>query len=244
MELHTFKIQKQIDHFDITLYPTLIEINARHYLVDCGYEETFPEFIAGLKKLGVEVEDLYAILISHDDIDHLGALKLFKDKNPGLIICGSEIEAPSICGRVQSERLLQAEKSLFSLPEAHQQWALHFIHQLKNIQRVPVDIILKNHDKIEEEMEVVYTPGHTKGHISFYIAMEETLIANDALVIEGGDFDLANPTFTLDIHQAINSVELIKTIGPKKIVCYHGGIADVDVAQKLSKLISKYQDYR
>ena len=244
MKIHTFEIRKQIDNAEVILYPTLLEIKDKYFLVDCGYEETFPEFITGLRTMGVDLEDLHAILISHDDIDHIGALKLFKDKNPDLIIYSSEIEEPSISGRIKSERLEQAEQSLLTLPQEYITWAHHFIHQLKSIKRIQVDAILKDNDKIEGQVQVVFTPGHTKGHISFYIPGEKTVIANDALVIEGEKFDIANPMFTLDMPQAIRSVELIKEMQPEIVICYHGGIAKGNISQKLTELIDKYKQQK
>lgn len=242
MKIQTFKIYKQIDNNEVILYPTLLNIKGKNYLVDCGYEETFLEFTTELRKLGVELADLHAILISHDDIDHIGALKLFKDKNPHLIIYSSEIEEPSVSGKIKSERLEQAEQSLLKLPQEHKSWAYQFINQLKSIKRIQVDAILKDRDKIDEELEVIFTPGHTKGHISFYIPGEKTLIANDALVIENDHFDIANPMFTLDMGQALKSVELIKDFQPEKIICYHGGIAKDNISQKLTDLVNRYKN--
>jgi len=241
MKIQTFLIKKQIDNNEVILYPTLLNIKGKNYLVDCGYEDTFPEFITELRNLGVEIADLYAILISHDDIDHIGALKLFKDKNPDIIIYSSEIEEPSVSGKIKSERLEQAEQSLLILPQEHKSWALQFIKQLKSIKRIQVDAILKDRDKIDEEVEVIFTPGHTKGHLSFYISSEKTLIANDALVIENGNFDLANPMFTLDMEQAVKSVELIRDLQAETIICYHGGIAKGDISEKLTDLLNRYK---
>jgi glyoxylase-like metal-dependent hydrolase (beta-lactamase superfamily II) len=241
MKIQTFEIHKQIDNNEVILYPTLLEIKGKYFLVDCGYEETFLEFITELSKLGVDLDDLHAILISHDDIDHIGALRLFKDKNPNLIIYSSEIEEPSISGKIKSERLEQAEQSLLALPQEYKAWALQFINQLKSIKRIEVDATLKNNEIIDDEVEVIFTPGHTKGHISFYIPSEKTVIANDALVIEEENFDIANPMFTLDMCQAIKSVELIKEVQPEIIICYHGGIAKDNISQKLTELIAKYK---
>ncbi|MDB5242038.1 MAG: beta-lactamase [Spirosoma sp.] len=226
---------------EVILYPTLIEINNKKYLIDCGYEETFAEFVAGLNNLGVEITDLHAILISHDDIDHLGALTLFKSKNPNLLIYSSRVEEPYISGKVKSERLQQAEDSLSTLPEEYKPWALQFIDRLKTIKRTDVDLLLEDRDKIENEIDVVFTPGHTKGHISFYIPSQRTLIANDAIVIEEGRFEIANPAFTLDLKQAIQSVEKIKELVVKKIICYHGGVTEDNISEKLADLLDRYK---
>ena len=243
MKIQTFKIQKQINDAEVILYPTLLETDGKFFLVDCGYEETFSELITELNKLGVTVDNLYAILVSHDDIDHLGALKLFKDKNPNLLVYSSEIEEPSISGKVKSERLDQAEQSLLTLPEEYKQWANQFINQLKSIKRVSVDVVLKHREKIGDELEVILTPGHTKGHISFFIPSEKILIANDAIVLEFDEFNIANPAFTLDMNQAITSVELINELNPEKIVCYHGGVAVGNISNKLTSLINKYKKH-
>lgn len=233
-----------MDGIDVVLFPTLVGIRGKHYLVDCGYAETFPEFVNGLRDLGLEIRDLHAILISHDDIDHLGALTRFRELNPGIRVYCSKAEEPSVSGKIRSERLEQAERSLPNLPEEHRPWALRFIEQLKNIERIPVDITLQDHDRIDGELEVIYTPGHTKGHISFYSPADRTLIANDALVIEADDFAIANPMFTLDMPQAIRSVERIKEIDPARIICYHGGITEEAIPQKLTRLLEKYDSYR
>src|SRR4028118_1009424 len=149
MKIQTFEIRKFIIGNEVILYPTLIEINNKKYLIDCGYEETFKEFVVGLINLGVEITDLHAILISHDDIDHLGALTLFKGKNQDLIIYSSSVEEPYISGKLKSERLQQAEDSLSTLSEEYKTWALQFTNQLRRIKRIEVDSVLEDKDKID-----------------------------------------------------------------------------------------------
>lgn len=241
MKVHTFEIRKNIEGQDIILYPTLIQHKEKYYLVDCGYEETFPEFVQKLDKLGLEIADLHAILVSHDDIDHIGALHLFKERNPHLMVYSSEIEELSIAGKVKSERLEQAERSLPFLPEEQKSWAEKFINQLESIKRVEVDVTLKDKDIIGEDIEVIATPGHTKGHLSFYISAQKTLVANDALVIEEGKFNIANPMFTLDLAEAVKSVEKIESLNADKIICYHGGVVVGNIAEKLKRLIEQYK---
>ena len=241
MKLTTFLIEKVEGNNRIALYPTLIQANKKNYLVDCGYEETFDEFVAVLGSFGLSLEDLHAIIISHDDIDHLGALHLFKNINKDLIIYCSEIEEPSVSGKIKSERLIQAESSLLGIPEEYKSRALEFIKQLNQIQRVDVDVTLKENDQIERELFVINTPGHTKGHISLYFPGEATVIANDAVVIEGDELDIANPAFTLDMYQAVKSVEIIRDLKPEKLICYHGGIVESDLHEKLNTLVLKYK---
>lgn len=240
MKITTFKIDKTINSLQVTLFPTVVHVNNKNLLIDCGYEETYDEFVSALEALGIPVKDLHAIIISHDDIDHLGALHLFKKTNKDLQVYCSLTEEPSVSGKIKSERLIQAENSLENLPEDYKECAKNFISQLNSIQRVPVDQTLRENDRILDEMIVINTPGHTKGHISIYIPSENTVIANDAVVIEEEELKIANPQFTLDLPAAINSVEKIRELKPLKLICYHGGILTVDLENKLNNLLSKY----
>lgn len=240
MKITTFKIEKIINSVQVTLFPTVVQVNNKNLLIDCGYEETYDEFVSALEALGIPVKDLHAIIISHDDIDHLGALHLFKKTNKDLQVYCSLTEEPSVSGKIKSERLIQAENSLENLPEDYKEWAKNFISQLNSIQRVPVDQTLRENDRILEELIVINTPGHTKGHISIYIPSENTVIANDAIVIEEEELNIANPQFTLDLPAAVNSVEKIRDLKPLKLICYHGGILTVDLENKLNNLLAKY----
>jgi glyoxylase-like metal-dependent hydrolase (beta-lactamase superfamily II) len=219
----------------------VIQVNNKNYLIDCGYEETFDEFVTALNTLGIFINDLHAIVISHDNSDHLGALHLFKSINKDLLIYCSKIEEPSVSGKIKSERLNQAENILANMPEEYKNSAIEFIEQLKRIQRSEVNLTLKDNDKIEQGLVVINTPGHTKGHISLYIPSEATVIANDAVVIEEDELNIANPAYTLEMDQAIKSVEKIRDLKPEKLICYHGGVMKANLHERLNTLVQKYK---
>lgn len=240
IKLNTFRIEKSLPFNHIVLYPTLIQVNNQNYLVDCGYDETFEEFVEALERIGVRVQDLHAIIITHDDIDHLGALYRFRQLNQKLLVLCSETEAPSVSGKIKSERLHQAESSLDKIPEEYKKGALEFIRQLKQIRRVNIDRTVTDNEIIEPGLIVLHTPGHTKGHISLFIPEQSTVIASDAVVIENGELNVANPQFTLDMRSAVESLRKIATRQPDKLICYHGGILTENIAGRLQALADKY----
>lgn len=241
MEILNFKVSKEIDGQFIELYPTVLLGSKEVILIDTGYEETYTEFIHELNKFNIQIKDITKILISHDDIDHIGALSFFQKENPSVEILCPEIEKESITGNTKSERLIQAESSLSNTPKEHQKWVLDFISKLQNIKHVQhIQRTFSNDVLVHDDLIVIPTPGHTKGHVSFYIPSKKTLIANDALVIENGELEIANPQFTLDMKQALKSIEVIKGLELNKIICYHGGIMKKNIQSNLEKLISKY----
>lgn len=241
MKLTVLKIEKTIDKENVVLYPTLIQNAGRTYLVDCGYDETPDEFENEIKKLGITITDLKGVIVTHDDHDHLGGLRYLKQKNQNLEIYCGEHEKDSVSGLIKSERLIQAESSLACIPEEFKSWAQNFIRKLKNVRRFNVDKVFKDNDTFEDTIKIIHTPGHTKGHIALFCTEEETLIAGDSLVIENGKFNIANPSYTLHMEQAIESVEKIRKLNPRKIICYHGGVMETNIGENLQMLIDKYK---
>lgn len=243
MKIVVLKIEKAIGNENVILYPTLIQINGKNYLVDCGYEETTAELELALKGINIEIADLTGVIITHDDHDHLGGLNSLKQKNRALKVFCGEFEKDSVSGRIKSERLVQAESLFDSLPDESKSWASGFIRQVKKVKRFDADRVFKDNDVFEDEIIVIHTPGHTKGHISLFCPKEQIFIAGDSVVIENGAFNIANPAFTLDMEQAIKSVEKIINLAPRKIICYHGGIIDENINENLKTLIDKYKNY-
>jgi glyoxylase-like metal-dependent hydrolase (beta-lactamase superfamily II) len=82
------------------------------------------------------------------------------------------------------------------------------------------------------------------GHISLYITASKTLIAADAVVYEEGELEIANPAFTLDLQEAIESVKKLQQLEIDTIVCYHGGIVTEQIQQKLENLLARYQSIK
>src|SRR5262249_43922639 len=59
----------------------------------------------------------------------------------------------------------------------------------------------------EEEFEVIATPGHTPGHLSFYYRPERALFAGDALAVVGGRVRFMARNVTPDRVDARRSME-------------------------------------
>lgn len=226
------------------IHPTLLEINGQYFLTDTGYENTLSQLRTALHEKSIDIINLTGVIISHDDIDHLGALYDIKKMNPLLQVYCSKTEEPSVTGKIEAERLVQAKQLLQQLPEEQQAWGKDFVALQKSIQRISdVDHVVQENDLILGDIRVIATPGHTRGHISLYIEASKTLIANDAVVAESnGELNIANPEFTLDLPAAIRSVQKIRELDIQTLICFHGGIVTDHIRQKLDQLIQRYNN--
>ena len=206
------------------IYPSLIIVHNELTLVDTGYTSFLPLIENVILKHGYEMKNLKNIIITHYDDDHIGALYDFKVKYPHINIIASEIESNYISGDIKSERLVQAEEMLERMPNEEKEFGKWFIQQLKNIKHISVDE--KVHDGqmiLDNECQIVATPGHTSGHISLYFPNLDCVITGDAAVQENRELVIANPNFCLDIEKAKQSLNRIKSFKAAEYYCYHGG---------------------
>ncbi|MES5919554.1 MBL fold metallo-hydrolase [Bacillus cereus group sp. RP37] len=206
------------------IYPSLIIVHNELTLVDTGYTSFLPLIENVILKHGYEMKNLKNIIITHYDDDHIGALYDFKVKYPHINIIASEIESNYINGDLKSERLVQAEEMLERMPNEEKEFGKWFIQQLKNIRHISVDE--KVHDGqmiLNDECQIVATPGHTSGHISLYFPNLNCVITGDAAVQDNNELVIANPNFCLDIEKAEESLKRIKNLKAASYYCYHGG---------------------
>ncbi|MFN7119781.1 MAG: MBL fold metallo-hydrolase [Saprospiraceae bacterium] len=243
MTLHALPINFPFNGATITLYPALLRSDTDLFLIDCGYAGSLPLLEAAAGVHGLSLVQLTGIIISHHDIDHVGGLFEMKSKYPQLPVYASSIEAKYISGAEKWLRLVQAEALYPSLPEAYQSGALQFQQMLEAVQTVPVDYTFLEYDMpiIWKDFQILYTPGHTPGHISIYLPAAKTLIAADAVVFENGILDIANPDFCMDLPQAIASVQSLQMLDIERILCYHGGMVEHEIPQLLQALVQRYQ---
>ncbi|MDZ4468761.1 MBL fold metallo-hydrolase [Bacillus cereus] len=209
------------------IYPSLIILHNELTLVDTGYPSFLPLIENAILKHGYEMKNLKNIIITHYDDDHIGAVYDFKVKYPNINVIASEIESNYISGDIKSERLVQAEEMLERMPNEEKEFGKWFIQQLKNIKHISVDE--KVHDGqmiLNNECQIVATPGHTSGHISFYFPNLDCVITGDAAVQENRELVIANPNFCLDIEkakQSLNRIKSFKSFKAAQYYCYHGG---------------------
>ena len=157
------------------LYPCVIIQGENSYLTDCGYEHSLSQISTQLLARGMKMEDLSGIIITHDDIDHVGGLYEIRKAFPMIKIYCSETEAPYISGELTSLRLKQAEELFEQLPEEQRGWALEFQKSLREIKRVKADIIMPDDSDFGDGIKIIHTPGHTPGHISIYFPEERII---------------------------------------------------------------------
>ncbi len=244
MKVRVLDIQFPFNGEEATIHPVLLQNQDELILVDCGYAGFLPLIEAAAEQQhGLALRELTAVIITHHDIDHVGGLFELREKYPSVKVYAPELEAPYISGERKSLRLAQAEELYDKLPEEQRAGALQFQAFLKTVRPVAVDHTFAYDESPSywPGLRIINTPGHMPGHISIYLPGSKTLVAADAVVVENGELDIANPQFTLDLPAALASVHKLCKLDIEALICYHGGVVQGDISEKLTQLLHRYE---
>jgi glyoxylase-like metal-dependent hydrolase (beta-lactamase superfamily II) len=85
-------------------------------------------------------------------------------------------------------------------------------------------------------MTVIFTPGHTPGHICLYLNQSKILVSGDALVVADGELRGPNPQATYDMDTALKSLKKLARYDIETVVCYHGGVYGDNPNKRLAEL--------
>lgn len=226
MKINILNIKFEYNGALQVINPVIIQDEHNMILVDTGYPSQIGLFEEVAKQNGIALDRLTHIIITHHDFDHVGSLAEFKRKYPHIKVLASNIEKGYIEKQRKPLRLEQAEKRYSSLSDDDKEHALIFHKILESVEGTKVNDVLKNHQilPIGKGIEIIYTPGHTKGHISLYIKENKTFIAGDALVLIDDRLVIPYPEYAYDADKAKESIKTLFTYEIEEFICYHGGL--------------------
>lgn len=226
---------------DITLHPVLVWDDETAILIDAGVPGQLEQIRKAMSKLGVPFTRLKAVILTHQDIDHIGSLpEIQKELDHPIKVYAHELDKPYIEGDlrlIKTDRSRLSEEEWASLPELAK-----VLYEIPNLPTVKVDQTVEDGDELPffGGIQVIFTPGHTPGHISLYLRSSKTLIVGDAMFSVDGTLYGPHPETTLDLVMAQQSIEKYLNYDIDTVICYHGGISTNNVNEELKKLVRKF----
>lgn len=144
------------------IHPVLLRDNDGITLIDTGMIGQFAELQAALELEGVQLSDIKRVIITHQDIDHIGNLGALLDAVPGLEVLAHAEEVPYLNGELPLIKFTPERIALLPAPIA--ELADQLLAQLPEIQ---ISRVLQDGDILplqgEDGIQVIHTPGHTPG---------------------------------------------------------------------------------
>jgi glyoxylase-like metal-dependent hydrolase (beta-lactamase superfamily II) len=196
-------------------------------LVDTGVPGQQDAIAAAMAEAGVGLADLKTIIITHQDIDHVGSLHELV-QTTGAQVLAHAVETPMIDGTTPPRF---ADPEMLALRPQMRQLVESFTF-------TPVDELLDDGSRIERAggIRAIATPGHTPGHMCLYLERSQVLIAGDALTASEGRLQGPNPGATGDMALAGQSVRKLADLDVQTIICYHGGVVGDDAGAQLRRV--------
>jgi glyoxylase-like metal-dependent hydrolase (beta-lactamase superfamily II) len=164
----------------------------RALIIDPGEEA--PKLLGAIEQLGVTLD---GILLTHTHFDHVGAVAAVAKAT------GAEVWVP------EKEKFVLADINSWVPPGfgPFEDWDAE--HTLAGGERLELAGF---------EIDVIFTPGHSPGHVSFSIADEEALFSGDVLFqgsvgrtdLPGGDW----PTLLASIRSLIDTLPADTRVHP------------------------------
>jgi glyoxylase-like metal-dependent hydrolase (beta-lactamase superfamily II) len=169
----------------------VIEADDGFVLVDCGWDlpDALEALRKGLDELNIKLEDLRTLIVTHNHPDHYGlAGRLVKLASCGLIM--HHLDSIHIQTRYVDIKSLQSEMEGWL--RTHGAPADSLMDMVKGsemiLERVNIaapDIEVNGGEKIAAgklEWEVIWTPGHSIGHICLYEPRLKAFLSGDHIL--------------------------------------------------------------
>jgi glyoxylase-like metal-dependent hydrolase (beta-lactamase superfamily II) len=205
-------------------------------LVDTGLPGQLSALEEKLSAAGLSLSSVRRILLTHQDLDHIGGAAALVAAT-GAEVYAHAADAPYIQGELPLLKLdlKKLEARIAALPADRRAQAIKL---LASPPRVTVHHVLEGGEELPFHggITVIPTPGHTPGHVCYYVKNERLLIAGDALRVENGSLIGPSPMASTDMRRAVSSLRNLLPYRIDAVLCYHGGLARHDIAARLSAL--------
>jgi len=221
--------------------PTLIWDGHSAVLIDTGYPGQLPQIREAIENEGVPFSKLGTVILTHQDIDHVGsAAGIVSELKGKCTVLAHEEEAGYVEGKETPVKLVQLEDRLESLNDK-MKFVYEKMKQGFKFSAVHVDRTLADGEELPfcGGIEVIHTPGHTPGHICLYLKHQKVLISGDMLRGTGGMLLNVDPSTNLDTSLSMKSLKKLLKYDIDKVICYHGGLFQGDISKRIEELISE-----
>jgi len=197
-------------------------------IIDTGMPFSEKQTLKYIASLGRSPEEIRRILITHADLDHYGCLAALKAAS-GAITYASQPEAEAM-GRGGSSRPVNHTVGRF------QAFVIRLMGKYLKPTPIQVDEILKDGQVLPVlgGLQVVETPGHSPGHLSFYAPFVRVLFCGDSMKSNNEGLRASRSRNNWDQSQVDVSVRKQSKLGAQ-IVCPGHGPVVREAADKFPK---------
>ncbi|MGF9909970.1 MBL fold metallo-hydrolase [Brevibacillus porteri] len=203
-----------LDFHGNIIHPVLLWDRDMAVLIDTGFPGQMDDLRVAMEKVGVPFDKLKAVILTHQDVDHIGSLpEILQECGDHVHVYAHELDKPYIQGEIP----LLKDEHLENPPKGRVD------HTVSDGQELPFC----------GGIRIIHTPGHTPGHISLYLTQSKTLVAGDSMYSVNGILGGIHAPSTPDMNTARLSLKKYVDLEIAAVVCYHGGFSNGNVNDQI-----------
>ena len=207
----------QLEFQEFVIHPILLWNDEMAVLIDTGFPGQIEDIQVKMEKVGVSFDKLKVVILTHQDIDHIGSLpELLQRCRSNIKVYAHELDKPYIEGDLP----LLKDGNVENRPKG----------------KVSETVIDGQELPYCGGILILHTPGHTPGHISLYLKRSKILVAGDSMYSVNGVLGGVHAPTTLNIMEARQSLKKYLNLDIESVVCYHGGLSEGNIKIQLQNL--------
>jgi glyoxylase-like metal-dependent hydrolase (beta-lactamase superfamily II) len=172
----------------------LFKVGDKLILIDSGLNlgNWRKKFYESLKELRIDIGDIDYCFITHIHIDHIGLAKKLKEKNPNLKIIMHDITYELLKWETNTTSLVDMKQKASEIADKMVKYGISkeqgkrvvqfFTYWPQFLVYQKPDIIVNDGDIILENLQVLWTPGHSFGHICIFDKKKRYLFSGDHIL--------------------------------------------------------------
>ena len=190
----------------------LVIVESELILIDTGFHGCSIEIDNCLHQIGHSLGEIELIILTHNHIDHVGALRELKQKTKAR-------------AAIHKSDIGERENR----PSAGAAY-------------IDIDLVGGEIFDVLGGLEVIHTPGHTPGSISLFSSRYGLLFVGDALRRHRDVLHAPYKATGYDNEQAFDSIRKMSKLGSRIICFGHGLPLIEDIDAKITRLLQRYRD--
>ena len=162
----------------------LFEVDGKKVLIDSGLNmgNWSKVFFTTLEEHGYSISDVDYCIITHIHTDHIGLIRKFKRKNPDLKLLMHDITHRILKWETDKNKVDEFREEAIKVANLMIKYGISEEQGKRVVEYQEPDQLIHDGDIILNDLKIIWTPGHSFGHICIFDEKNEYLFSGDHIL--------------------------------------------------------------